>query len=276
MTWDHFDKAFRKHAKLARVETVDELQEGGRTFALLKASTPGERRLLVTAGFHGDEVAGPLTLLHHLPELVAYARERNVGLSVYPCINPSGFDIRTRYNVSGASPNNDFVRYRTQEGSGNQGADAPWVDSLKPGQTFETWRPFAEGPNETRLMAKHLAIEPTPQAMLDIHQDPWLARQACYAYVFGDRQAYRPLLATAHEVLPVATNEEVDDGLWSDHEGLIELHDGSITDLFWRRGTPFVATLETSTMAPLPACHAVNMIWLRGFVNLAGQSTSAT
>lgn len=271
MTWDQFDKAFRKHANLARVEAVDELHEGGRSFALLKASTPGEGRLLVTAGFHGDEVAGPLTLLHHLPELVAYARERNVGLSIYPCINPSGFDIRTRYNVSGIGPNNDFVRYRTQHGD-----DWRWVDGLTPGQTFETWRPFAEGPNETRVMAKHLAAEPTPHAMLDIHQDPWLARQACYAYVFGDRQAYRPLLANAHDVLPVAANEEVDDGLWSDAEGLIELHDGSITDLFWRRGTPFVATLETSTMAPLPACHAVNMIWLRGFVDLACNGTSAT
>lgn len=266
MTWDQFDKAFRKHASVAQVETVGEVQEAGRTFALLKASTPGERRLLVTAGFHGDEVAGPLTLLAHLPALVAHARERNVGLSIFPCVNPSGFDIRTRYNASGTSPNNDFVRYQTQHNGAWR-----WVDALTPGQTFETWRPFAEGPNETRVMAQHLGTQPTPHAMLDIHQDPWLARQACYAYVFGDHGAYRPLLADSHGVLPVAANEEVDDGLWSDNEGLIELHDGSITDLFWRRGTPFVATLETSTLSSLPACHAVNMIWLRGFVDLAAK-----
>ena len=270
MTWDQFEKAFRTHANVAQVETVDEVYEAGRAFPLLRVSTPGERRLLVTAGFHGDEVAGPLTLLHHLPELVSCAQQRNVALSIYPCINPSGFDIRTRYNASGASPNNDFVRYHTRHGD-----DWRWVDALSPGQAFETWRPFTEGPSETRVMAKQLASLPTPHAMLDIHQDPWLTRQACYAYVFGDRSGYRPLLNRSRQVLPVAANEEVDTGLWSDEEGLIELHDGSITDLFWRRGTPFVATLETSTMAPLPLCHAVNMIWLRGFVDLAAEGTNA-
>ena len=269
MTWDQYEAAFRQLTRVAQVQTIDEVTEAGRTYPLLAAHTDGDRHLLITAGFHGDEIAGPLTLLEHLPELVQYAKERNVGMTVFPCLNPPGFHHRTRYNASGVSPNNDFVRYEVvKEGR------AQWVDALTEGQTFERWVPFFDGPNETRALAKYLHEQPTPHAMLDVHQDPWLTKRACYAYAFGDRRAYRPLLAASAHALPVAMSAEVDDCLWSDAEGLLELHDGSITDLFWRRGTKFVATLETSTLAPLPACHAVNLIWLRGFIDLAARGAS--
>jgi hypothetical protein len=34
---------------------------------------------------------------------------------------------------------------------------------------------------------------------------------------------------------------------------LIELHDGSVTDYFFRRGVPYTAALETTTQTPLTA-----------------------
>lgn len=263
MNWATYDAMFRDLRPVADLRVVDEVTGGGRTYPLWCAQTDGAKRLLITAGFHGDEVAGPLTLLKHLPQLVAYAKRRGVGLTVFPCVNPSGFDVRTRYNASGEAPNNDFLRYKRDH------ADPTWVDQLQPGQTFVAWRPFFEGPSETRAMARLLAELPTPDAMLDVHQDPWLSQPGCYAYVFGNRELYRPLLTASTKHLPVAANAEVDDDLFSDSDGLLELHDGSITDLFWRRGTPYVATLETTTMSPLPACHQVNLVWLRAFVDLA-------
>jgi len=78
--------------------------EGGRAFELVGLRLAGARTVLITAGFHGDEKAGPLTLLEHIAEIVDYAAARGVGLLVYPCINPSGFEVGSRYNRSGEKP----------------------------------------------------------------------------------------------------------------------------------------------------------------------------
>ena len=89
--------------------------------------------VVVTAGFHGDEKAGPLTLLAHAADLFAYARARGVGLRLYPCINPSGFVLGTRYNASGEHPNNDLLRYRVGRA---------WKGELSAGDVPTRWRAF--------------------------------------------------------------------------------------------------------------------------------------
>jgi hypothetical protein len=61
---------------LADLADYGSVVEAGQPFPLLSASTPGERSVLITAGFHGDEKAGPLTLLEHGADVVAYARAR--------------------------------------------------------------------------------------------------------------------------------------------------------------------------------------------------------
>src|SRR6185312_2048391 len=78
--------------------TYGAVEEAGRTYPLVGLRLPGPHPVLVTAGFHGDEKAGPRTLLDHAAELVAYAVERGVGLTLFPCVNPSGFEDHTRYN----------------------------------------------------------------------------------------------------------------------------------------------------------------------------------
>lgn len=266
MDWATYDAAFRRLGHIATIDVAAEVEEKGRTYPLLRVVTPGRARLLITAGFHGDEVAGSMTLLSHLDVLIDHARRHDVALTVFPCANPSGFDQRTRYNASGARPNNDFLRYQRRIADRDV-----WVDQLKPGQDHLAWEPFFGGPNETRALARLLAAEPTPHAMLDVHQDPWLARRGCYAYVFGDRAPYLPLSEASHQHLPVAAKAQVDDTVFTDDHGLVELHDGSCTDLFWRRGTPYVATLETTTISPLPLCNRVNLVWLLGFVELAAK-----
>ena len=44
------------------------------------------------------------------------------------------------------------------------------------------------------------------------------------------------------------------------------------TDDFMRRGTPYCATLETTTQSELTDCHAVNLIWIEGFIDLAARA----
>jgi hypothetical protein len=51
-----------------------------------------------------------------IPDIMAVsgAALREVGLRIYPCINPSGFEAHIRYNLAGERPNNDFLRYETE------------------------------------------------------------------------------------------------------------------------------------------------------------------
>jgi len=241
--------------------------EDGRPFDLVGLRSPGARTVLITAGFHGDEKAGPLTLLEHAAEIVDYAAARGVGLLIYPCINPSGFEAHTRYNVSGERPNNDFLRYEIAPGV--------WRGELRDGERFSRIVPAVDGlPKETVALARELDRAPLPAASLDLHQDNFIHGSLFYAYVFGDLASYRPLMARAGSLVPVLRSSIVDSGyepgsdVRADAEGFIICPDGSITDRFHRAGVPYVAAIETTTETPAPMADEINLIWIRGFIDL--------
>jgi hypothetical protein len=242
--------------------------EDGRRFDLMGLRSPGEPLVLITAGFHGDEKAGPLTLLAHTPEIVAYAAARGVGLAIYPCVNPSGFEAHVRYNLSGERPNNDFLRYELAPGV--------WRGELLHGEEFLRVVPAVDGlPKETAALARELDRLPLPAAALDLHQDNFIHGDLFYAYVFGDLGAYRPLMARAGALVPVLRSSIVDSGhepgsdVYADPEGFIICPDGSITDRYHRAGVPHVAAIETTTETPAALADEINMIWIRGFIDLA-------
>jgi len=253
----------RAFEDLGEVAEYGQVLEGGQTYPLLRVTVPGERWLVITAGFHGEEPAGPLTLAEHLPEVVAYARRRGVGLRIYPCINPSGFEAGTRYNASGEKPNNDFLRYEVAPGE--------WRGELVGRKDFLRWALFDGGPKETRAVRSDLARFAPPAAALDIHQDNYQSSALTYAYTFGDNAAYRPMMQAAERYATVIRGQKVDEHNVTDADGFIEYHDGSVTDWYMRQGVPYTATLETSTRTPMDACHAVNLLWIRGFIDLAAR-----
>ena len=254
---------------VADAEDYGVVVEAGRAYALLAASSgdAASPTVVVTAGFHGDEKAGPLSLLAHAAELFAYARAAGVGLRLYPCVNPSGFEAHTRYNVGGERPNNDFLRYEIGPGA--------WRGELHAGEVPLAWRSFEGGPKETVALARALARWPAPTAALDLHQDNFIHGHVFYSYVFGDRAPYRPLQARSGALLPVLRSSLVDSGyepgsdVHADAEGFIECHDGSITDHFHRAGVPFTAAIETTTDTPWPLADEINLLWVRGFIDLA-------
>jgi predicted deacylase len=255
----------RSQAQVARITRYGVVTEQGRKFPLLRLDTAGRPRVVITAGFHGDEKAGPLTLAHRFREIAAHAGRRGVGLTVFPCINPSGFEAHSRYNASGEKPNNDFLRYEVEE---NRLEDVLYGDD----PVFRRWRLFKGGPQETRAVRAALARVRTPVAALDLHQDNYMRRPATYAYVFGDGRHYAPLARRAAMHLPLAKRSHVDPKLVTDELGFIWFHDGSVTDWFMRRGSRYCAALETTTEGAPDACDAVNMVWIKGFIELAARS----
>lgn len=257
----------RAHAHAARISRYGTITEKGRTYPLLRFDTPGTPRVLITAGFHGDEQAGPLTLALHFSAIARYASRRGVGLTVFPCLNPSGFELGTRYNASGEKPNNDFLRYELEDGS-EEGV----LYGRDP--AFRRWRVFKQGPQETRAIRRALERVRTPVAALDLHQDNYMRRAATYAYVFGDANDYLPLARRSKKHLPLAARVQVDPRLVTDASGFIWFHDGSVSDWFMRRGSLYTAALETTTLGAPRACDAVNLIWIRGFIDLAAATTA--
>jgi predicted deacylase len=252
----------------ARSVTFGTVTEGGRDYPLVGLTTTGARSVVITAGFHGDEKAGPLTLLEHASEIVAYAAERDVGLAIYPCVNPSGFEAHTRYNVTGEHPNNDFLRYETAPGT--------WRGELRAGERFLRVTAARDGiPKETAALSRELDGRPMPHAALDLHQDNFIHGSLFYAYIFGDSASYRPMLARSGALVPVLRSSIVDSGhepgtdVHADGEGFIVCHDGSVTDRFHRAGVPYTAAIETTTETPWPLADEINMIWIRGFIDLA-------
>jgi hypothetical protein len=263
MKYADYETGLRSYRSMVDVAEYGRVREDERDWALLRLLWPGRRWLTITSGFHGDEVAGPLTLLERLPQIVDYARSREVGLRIYPCVNPSGFERGSRYNASGERPNNDLLRYEIAPGV--------WRGELKQGETPLRFVPFREGPKETRALLADLEGSPAPAAALDIHQDPYLEGAFAYAYVFGERAAYQRLLETTRRFAKVATDRVVDEAAHAatDSQGLVELYDGSVTDYFFRRGVSRAAALETTTGTPAADADAVNLAWIRGFIDLA-------
>src|SRR5512140_2282393 len=260
---DYFEYSDRllAHARTAEISTFAEVEESGRRYPLHEIVVPGERWLVITSGFHGEERSGPLTIAEHLGEIAARARALGVGLRIYPCLNPSGFEAGRRYTASGEKPNNDFLRYEVDPGV--------WKGELEPGEEFLRYELFGEGPKETRAIRARLEARPAPAAALDIHQDHHLHGQLFYAYTCGDPAAYRPLLDASRAHGTLAARTPVDGVRTTDPDGLIAFHDGSVTDYYFRRGVRHVAALETTTEMPLPASGAINLLWILGFVDLA-------
>ncbi len=259
---DYADR-IRSYASLADVAEYGVVTEGGQDYPLFRLTVPGSRWLVITSGFHGEEPSGPLTLAESFADLAAYARARDVGLRVYPCINPSGFEDGTRYNRSGEKPNNDFIRYELSPGS--------WEELPRGQRSFLGWRLLEGGPKETRAVRADLARFAPPHAALDIHQDNYLPMEVTYAYTFGDSAAYRPLMEAASAHATVLKNRQVDEMNVTDEDGFIQYHDGSVTDWYMRQGVPYTAALETTTRTPMRDSHLINLIWVRGFIDLAAR-----
>lgn len=258
-----------------------------------------DRIVMVGAGVHANEIAGPLTLAWYGQEIIAYAQSRGLGIICYPLRNPSGYGIPgKRYNVDSEDDavvvgNNDFVRYRLPD---------DWiVDDLKESNVFTSWG-WASDPQyrvslplETRLMHDLLRQDPlgSVQAVIDLHQD-WITRDApplAYHYAFGDVAVYLPIVREIEKVLPIAQHRRIGAGyrglgadgqptraapeqaISCDENGFIRRHDGTWTDLLFRIGESqgrriHCVTPETTGATPLEVACQVNLIWIYGMMDL--------
>jgi hypothetical protein len=280
--------------------------------------------LLITSGFHGDEIAGPLTILNKLEDIVKMGEEKNVGLIIFPSINPSGFDLRQRYNIMAKEtprknnknkklpakeipPNNDFLRYVKNH---------KLLDDLRNSKKYDGWvystDPNIVGklPHETLRMHKQLEKMPIKNVRghVDIHQDcfedeileyqpvgKFADKMWTYVYIFDKKPTYKKIIEKTENIVPTLRDSYIDTGykqkaiinhkgykevdivvneneeVWSDKNGFIVRHDGTVTDLSYRLGVPYVVAIETSSQTPIEKAIDVNMIWIEEIINLTSK-----
>lgn len=261
----------------------------------VSAGTENERIVMISAGFHGNERAGPITLRDSIRELIDYARSKNIGLIVYPCVNPAGFIYKSRYTPDDERPNNDFVRYFVNPGL--------WVDDLGAAPRtkaiswgWATMRDMHVGlPSESRALRKDLrflgkkGLLKKVCAVIDIHQDPYIEEKGWYAYVYGNRERYERICGEVNQILPCIAlrqiksgypdtrdlPEEVDPALHdhpsTDANGLITRYDCGLTDLFNNLKVPHCITIETTTQTETKTATQVNLVWISGIMDLVAQ-----
>lgn len=260
--------------------------------------SPSDKVLLIRAGIHGEEIAGPLSLLKYLPEIIARAHDAGLKLIVYPLGNPSGFDRGTRYNIDndkGDAGNGDFMRYELEDGA--------MVDDLAqtPHEKVKRWLWSSDPslnahlPLETRLMQDLLKKDPLKQVVgvLDLHQDyiTETDKPAAYHYSFGNLSAYKTIIKNVEAIVPILRNTPIGAGfgaplnadgsisrevpesslIMSDSDGFIVRHDGSLPDLFYHLGTPYCVTVETTGKTPIKEAIEVNRIWMEGCIALCAK-----
>ena len=221
--------------------TVECAGESFPVIALSRRHSSYARRLLLTAGIHGDEPAGPhavLTLLRELPndwpELAPF------HLEIVPLINPTGFDRRMRANWQGIDLN----------------------------RTFGSPRP----PAEIRALMDDYRRR-RADLSVDFHED--VDTPGFYMYELAPAEPLslgRPIIkALKTASLPVNTGPVIE-GMPAD-DGLILrtsrpfprfFRQGSPQGLYMKRlGTPRTLTLETPPSLPLEKRVAMHLIALR-------------
>jgi hypothetical protein len=238
---------------------------------------------LLTAGIHGTEVAGPLTIQNRFAEIIELTRKVGLQLVCYPLMNPSGYDNGTDRNIDGDggdAGNNDFLRFLLENGVWT------WQPPADQSVKIEKWCWSSEPevgerqPAETALMHKFLRNEDwqNMKVALDIHQDNLTQGlpDGAYQYPFGDVSRYNGIINQVRTLTTVLgdydfrfNRDNPNDVVRSDQNGCIVQHDGSLSDLAYHYKVPYALTIETVGATPLQTAIEVNMIWIRGLCELA-------
>jgi hypothetical protein len=141
----------------------------------IPAREPAVARLAVFAGTHGDEPAPVVTVLEFLEERL-WERSPSLAFSVFPCLNPTGYDLGTRENKDGIDLNRQFAR-----------DEVPEVRTLRAAVANDTF-----------------------DAFLDAHEDP--EEVGFYAYAFFNDSSWPRLIVEAvAEQGPIIDTPEADD-----------------------------------------------------------------
>jgi hypothetical protein len=188
-----------------------------------KATGP---RILVAAGFHGEEPAGCWGILKFLEE--NDPRELGVKLSFLPIVNPTGIKRGKRKNIWGERTNCGFCQ-------NYKGLDKP--------------------SHEGKIILKNLPriLELSSNAFISLHEDGD-DYEKFYVYSFEQQKSpgafTKMLLSEGKKFFEIMQDRMIDDGKCL-NGSIFNFNDGSLENCLFNKGVPFTASTETPTPLPL-------------------------
>ncbi|QYK01651.1 M14 family metallopeptidase [Shewanella psychrotolerans] len=210
------------------------------------AQKSGQPSLLISAGFHGEEAAGPWGMLYFLNELEPELFNQ-LNLSLLPLVNPTGFKRGHRFNKSGENPNRGFV---LENGRGKTNDDTS-----------------VEG----KILLDHsqLLQAASKDGILTCHED--VLQKQTYIYSFEANQTpghfSRTLRDTLGQFFPIAQDGEIDDCPVKD--GIIFNHfDLSFEAFLVRLGAGVGVCSETPALQSFDQRVLANAAIMRRFIEL--------
>ncbi|WP_406610776.1 M14 family metallocarboxypeptidase [Agarivorans sp. JK6] len=201
--------------------------------------------ILISAGFHGEEAAGPWGMLKFLSQLNDDVF-LSVNLSLLPLVNPTGFKAGHRFNQYGENPNRGF--------------------GVADGTALET----EESSKEGKLLIKQQALLKalSSDGILTCHED--VLQHHCYVYSFEPEQDAGPfslgLRDSLAQYFKVAEDNSID-GCPLDN-GLIHNHyDSSFESCLVRIGAKRGACSETPALEDFDQRINANCAVMQQFVS---------
>jgi hypothetical protein len=243
-----------------------------------KKINPTDKIILIRAGVHGEEIAGPLTFFNFINEIIEKIHEAGLKFIFYPLVNPSGFETGKRFNIDddeGMYGNDDFLYYELKDGSIVDGLHKKIKDFVKwhwsSNKEFKSIFPY-----ETAVMHKFIKADPLSQvkSFIDLHQDYLIedAGPVAYHYSFGDFSVYKNIVKKIEKIVPIYKNKKIDIGnesfVKTNDNGFATRHDGTLSDLLYRLGVKYCVVAETTGKTPLEKAMQVNMEWIDGIIDL--------
>jgi hypothetical protein len=211
----------------------------------IKRCLDGKKNILVIAGFHGNEIAGPFGLLKFLQEADDSLFEEN-NISFIPLVNPTGFRKIVRTNRWNQVPNRGYV--------------------------FSELNCDVKPAKEDKILLNNIKyiIETGRDGILSLHEDIDAECFYCYAYDSDNKKIIHNIIKTAKEHFEIMPDGRkalgfVDGGVvW-------DLLDGSFDHFVWLLGIPILTT-ETPAKQELSKRADAVVDLIKSFIN----STCAT
>jgi hypothetical protein len=240
---------------------------------LVKLETPGDRRLTIISGVHGEEQLGPVTISDHINIILEYASDNGVGMTIYPMLSPTGWGKGRRHTSDGKSTNK-MVEFQV---------DGQWREDVFSGKRYTDVRVSPNACQESAALYADVLDSPVPLGMLDIHQDSDMKKKGkpavTYAYVFKKLPEYINIMHEAEHYLPLASGTDVE--LYDanqthdtvDEDGLIKCNiDCTTQGAFYALGCHNAVTIETSLEADHRRVNQVNLVWIQGMIDMVAAS----
>jgi hypothetical protein len=200
--------------------------------------------ILIAAGFHGDEPAGPLSILAFLEQL-DIKDISNINLSFLPLVNPSGFRNITHCNDWGENPNRGFCNLKVNEKLSLEG----------------------------KVLMENLEIlkESSKDGFISLHEDADEKHSYLYTYEKSDKIGpfslmLRNIILKHFTMLPDGNNPIVGNIV---NNIIFNDCDGSLEDRLFHEGSSFAACTETPGKHGLSKRITADVEIIKAFINFS-------